>query len=342
MSSGAQLGMNDFIINSSFSGEGESFDTDIGAVSHAQEFTQSVDVIDGDFQEMPGARARKKRLLLISVSGVAVVGAIALGAIQWFEHQNPPPIAVAATFPFAAAGGSADQQLAADGAEKLSGIATTAASASPTAEVSIVPVAPEALRPDASVSLEPEKMGSIDISEAAIPTVEKEVKDEPKDPHIGTTVLQPEIPPPTVVSKGEVANAPAQSAASPTQAEQREAFKSAPPKVEIRKVELEAKTAAVVKKPVAQAKKVERANVVSSAPKENDAPSGEVKPLVNMTAAEIGLRFFTDDALSVQTKADAKGVTYRVGDKMPNGETILKLISSATTIVTDRRVIRVN
>lgn len=71
-------------------------------------------------------------------------------------------------------------------------------------------------------------------------------------------------------------------------------------------------------------------------------PAAEVKPLVAMSANEIGLRFFTDDAISVQGKGDAKPQTFRVGDRMPSGEVIQKLISGSTTVVTDRRVIRIS
>lgn len=69
--------------------------------------------------------------------------------------------------------------------------------------------------------------------------------------------------------------------------------------------------------------------------------AGDVKPLVTVSAAEIGLRFFTPDSISVSASKDTSPQMYRVGDMLPSGERIQHLDAGAMTIVTSRRVIKI-
>ncbi|NMG30616.1 hypothetical protein [Aromatoleum evansii] len=81
-------------------------------------------------------------------------------------------------------------------------------------------------------------------------------------------------------------------------------------------------------------KPVEQAPVAASA--------GEaVKPLIVMTAQQIGLKALTRDGLVVASAAGTDTKTYRQGSVLPSGERVELLDAAAMVIVTDRNVIRI-
>lgn len=79
---------------------------------------------------------------------------------------------------------------------------------------------------------------------------------------------------------------------------------------------------------------------VEQAPAE--ASAGEaVKPLIVMTAQQIGLKALTRDGLVVASAAGTDTKTYRQGSVLPSGERVELLDATAMVIVTDRNVIRI-
>lgn len=67
----------------------------------------------------------------------------------------------------------------------------------------------------------------------------------------------------------------------------------------------------------------------------------DVKPLITVTANEIGLRSLTADTLVVANASSGSITRYRVGDYLPSGEKIRHIDSLALTIVTDKQIIRI-
>lgn len=73
-----------------------------------------------------------------------------------------------------------------------------------------------------------------------------------------------------------------------------------------------------------------------------EASAGEaVKPLIVMTAQQIGLKALTRDGLVVASAAGTDTKTYRQGSVLPSGERVELLDATAMVIVTDRNVIRI-
>lgn len=66
-----------------------------------------------------------------------------------------------------------------------------------------------------------------------------------------------------------------------------------------------------------------------------------VKPLIVMTAQQIGLKALTRDGLVVASAAGTDTKTYRQGSVLPSGERVELLDATAMVIVTDRNVIRI-
>lgn len=66
-----------------------------------------------------------------------------------------------------------------------------------------------------------------------------------------------------------------------------------------------------------------------------------VKPLIVMTAQQIGLKSLTREGLVVASASGAESKTYRQGSVLPSGERVVMLDAAAMVIVTDRNVIRI-
>lgn len=71
----------------------------------------------------------------------------------------------------------------------------------------------------------------------------------------------------------------------------------------------------------------------------SDALTNDVKPLVTVTANQIGLQSLTKEAILINDGGSSR--RYRVGDYLPDGDQLLFIDSQAATIVTDNKVIRV-
>lgn len=66
---------------------------------------------------------------------------------------------------------------------------------------------------------------------------------------------------------------------------------------------------------------------------------GSVKPLNMVSADRIGLRGMSKNSLQLQRGANI--LTYGVGDSLPNGETIKYIDDKTMTVVTDKQVMRI-
>lgn len=117
--------------------------------------------------------------------------------------------------------------------------------------------------------------------------------------------------------------------------------KPAPKPTPIREAAPVAKAAAVKPAPAgAEATRKIVTKPVEQAPVE--ASAGEaVKPLIVMTAQQIGLKALTRDGLVVASAAGTDTKTYRQGSVLPSGERVELLDATAMVIVTDRNVIRI-
>lgn len=123
-----------------------------------------------------------------------------------------------------------------------------------------------------------------------------------------------------------------------------------PAKVAAQTEKKPAPTAIAIKKaPESQTKDSSVIREASIKPRASEQPSSsavdaaavinDVKPLVTVTANQIGLKSLTKDMLLV-----ANGATthrYSIGDLLPSGERIVFIDSHAATIVTDKQIIRV-
>jgi len=339
MSSAA--GINEFIIDDSFQGDAV-MDSHRDGRGPQQDFVQDVDVIDGDFAPVRNAKAKKRKILAVSLTVVGLLGASAIVAIQLNAGMGK-----SSAFPLDAAGGPVGAKLTQTAPGQLPVVApvppeailpaTTAVSV-PGAAVAngaqaAVLSAPQAVEPSVAPAIVPAASPAAPVvpvaSQPASAIVDKasvSVSTPPLKPNVEA---QPSIQP--VVAQPPQASpfiAQAVAKAAPTQETPK-----AQPKPVVKKLE-------APKKP--ELAKVAKPTPPSQKPEAQPADAGEVKPLVTMTGAAIGLRFFTADALSVAAMGADKPTTFRVGDSLPSGERIKHLDPSSMTIVTDRRVIRIN
>ena len=65
----------------------------------------------------------------------------------------------------------------------------------------------------------------------------------------------------------------------------------------------------------------------------------DVKPLITVTANQIGLRSLLRDGLVVSVSGELR--RFVVGDYLPSGDRVVFIDSQASTIVTDKQIIRV-
>jgi hypothetical protein len=337
--SSAQVGINDFIINDSFGGGADPY-ISLEGKSSSHDFVQDVNIINGDFAPVSDSKAKKLKFLKIAVATVLVIGSAAIAAIKFYplltQDVNATP-----GFPLEAAGGSTKS-----GQEQtLIQIPPTGIQPQPPA-VTAPLVQPEPIAtPGATLIPAPVSTASTPVVAIVAPQI--------TEPSGGPKITQQQAAP-IVASPVSV---PSGSIATPTPAPVPVAANALPVTV------VETKPAPVIAQQHAEAKKIVTAQPTqkpSSAPRDQKpVPSGKplvanqsnhqipkddggVKPLVTITAAEIGLRFFTADELSVSAKGANKAATYRVGDTLRSGELIQHLDPSSMTIVTDRRVLRIN
>ena len=73
--------------------------------------------------------------------------------------------------------------------------------------------------------------------------------------------------------------------------------------------------------------------------RESSGSGQAVKPLVTMSAAQLGLKAMTRDAIVVGSGTTSK--TYAQGSVLPSGERVETLDAEAMVIVTDRKIIRI-
>lgn len=355
--------INEFIIHDSFRDD-EQTQPHHEARSRASDFVHQADVIDGDFAPVPDLKAKKRKILIRSLSVVGIVGFVAVAVIQInpdFGRFNQS----ASEFPLVAAGGGTSsastppiqlpsaapmppmappvQQTAAQAAPvSSSDVAATvtpqsAVPAENASQTGIIPAAPQTvMTSNAAVAAQPvpntiEKSATLpqaaSPSQPGVVTPDQaiEAAKSQKPAAIGAVAVAGKL---TTQAKTETPGTviPAQPVASAVAAVPQKAIPiQAAPKQPVPVKQVAAKPATGTQKSEASS---------------ND--EGGVKPLVTMTGDEIGLRFFTADALSVSAKGQHKAATYRVGDALRNGERIQHLDPSSMTIVTDRRVIRIN
>lgn len=77
-----------------------------------------------------------------------------------------------------------------------------------------------------------------------------------------------------------------------------------------------------------------------AAPGDDSNPLGaDVRPLVTVTAEQIGMRAMSADAISLATAAGIQ--RFKVGDYLPSGDRVMHIDSPGATLVTDKKIIRV-
>ncbi len=205
---------------------------------------------------------------------------------------------------------------------------STPSAAMPNPAVSSIPVQSSSTSPG---------VASANTSSQAAPAVVQ----PPAQPAPAPTVQSPV----STVAKKEVAPAPVSQVAS-----QNVPMKTQPaPQPETKKV-VAAPVQPTPKKVVEKSPASTQAPVAKKVAPATDSGSGilatsdalanDVKPLVTVTANQIGLKSLTKEALLIANNGGASQ-QFRVGDYLPNGDQLLFIDSQAATIVTDKKIIRV-
>ena len=139
---------------------------------------------------------------------------------------------------------------------------------------------------------------------------------------------------------------PAETVEAPKPAPQVKAEKSASEVPQTRKAEVESKKAPVVARapePRQGPKVVQRAEQPRTERRTNRdeqvVEDEKIRSVMNVTAAQIGLRELTTERIVV--KVSGTDLQFRVSDVLPSGERIEKIDPVAMAVITDRSVIRV-
>lgn len=359
-------GINDKVISQSFAddratpGVEQDFEIDAaGSAPVGNEFDG--DIQEGQFDQVtPARRGVTGKVMAAGLVGLALAGGAYFFASQQEQKRVTPdfaamkqalppspapavqpvePVPLAQNGSPEAAPGSGEQVLpvgqvavgtapsSASGSENTS----VAPAAPPVAQPSMVTVAPTTSNPLTPVSMRPQPSAA-PIVAAAPPSPKPEVKvaapvqKQPAPPAAAKEPVQPQ-PKKAKPVKAQVVSAGKDAAGE-----------VAPPR--------SSASAAVEPRPRPPVIKVETKPIPSEtgsiAPARNsdDRPlANDVRPLVTVTAEQIGLRALTSDSLMVVTGSGQQ--RFRIGDYLPSGERITFIDSPASTIVTDQKIIRV-
>lgn len=193
--------------------------------------------------------------------------------------------------------------------------------ASPIAQVSVAPTANPAQAPSTS----------------AAPVAATPVAPAPALP----VVASPPVAAPAPVAVTSAAPTPAKVApAAPAVAKATSATiekKTEPAVVAVKKTPVQpGKEVAVKRENPSTTRAAEQVNNSTS---ESAVLLSDVKPLITVTANQIGLKSLTKDMLLVANGPATQ--RYLIGDLLPSGERIMFIDSHAATIVTDKQIIRV-
>lgn len=329
--------INEAIIDHNFTLDAEHQD---GDATSSQEPNQPFvhDLDHEDFVLVTDDKSKlKKRRLAIAIGSVLIVGGIAVAYIQFagvgaqqkhddfafakpplelpVQNHNPaalPPAEVPAQVPGQDGTASNQEATPAPGVSPQSVALTPPTAASQTMPVASQQAAPVQAAAPAQVTPSPAPTPAQPVQPAAVTQA--------------PVAVQPTPP----ANQAPAATKTATQSAPATKPSPAQPAAKAPPAPQ-------AKSPAPAATAVAPAKAKNDAPVSAT----GQASGGEVKPLVAVSAAEIGLRYFTPDSISVATSKDTAPQMYRVGDMLPSGERIQHLDAGAMTIVTSRRVIKI-
>lgn len=371
--------INNTIIGQSFrdsarSQDANGFDVELTGDPDAGQGTKAFtsDVVDGDFEPVVPAKRRPIKLILAGVFSVSVLLAggaaytasimqkpkasdIDFGAIK---RASPTQVAAVAVAPAlgeqAATAPTTDTSVVAPAVLPPPAIgaapAPIAVASPPTPPALPVPgVAPAPL--PVAVAVPPAGQGVPAVPTAPTPAIAK-----PAVPAAGT--------PPALAAAAHPQSEAAKLAASPPKPSVPPTAKPPVPPVAKAAVGLPAKPVVkpVVARPVplAAAKqpapvklvvaaksvpaKPQLAKVVAPQPQpihaDDSNPLGaDVRPLVTVTAEQIGMRAMSAEAISLATAAGVQ--RFKVGDYLPSGDRVMHIDPPGSTLVTDKKIIRV-
>lgn len=366
--------INNTIIGQSFRDSAQSqdangFDVELTGTPDAGQGTNAFnsDVVDGDFEPVVSAKRRPIKLILAGVFTVAVL--LAGGAAYTASVMQKPK---ASDIDFGAIKRESPTQVAAVAVAPALG--EQAAAAAPTTDTSVV--APTVLPPPA-IGAVPAPIAVANPPTSALPVPGVAPAPLPvvvAVPPAGQGV--PAAPTPAIAKPAvpAVGAAPALTAAAHPQPEAAKlavapAKPSVPPAAKppvppakaaavlpvkpvvkpavARPTPLAAKQSVPVK-PVVAAKPVpakpQLAKAVPPQPQpihaDDSNPLGaDVRPLVTVTAEQIGMRAMSADAISLATAAGIQ--RFKVGDYLPSGDRVIHIDPPGSTLVTDKKIIRV-
>lgn len=84
---------------------------------------------------------------------------------------------------------------------------------------------------------------------------------------------------------------------------------------------------------------VRMASGVKKKSSDGDDAASDVRPLLTVTAEQIGIRAMAPEHISISTSAGIQ--QFKIGDYLPNGERITHIDAPGSVIVTDKKIIRV-
>ena len=350
--------INDSIINNSFSSrdedvrDGNDFELraeDMREDSRGEEFAGSIH--EGEFEAVAQKRRLSPKKIAIGISLILV----AAGGAGFLAHTLQARNGSATEPDFA------DLKAVMQTNQPVTPMVSTAVPAEGVTPVEGVAAGDQAAgvsqvapNQSAAVSVEPSAAPSIPMSPIAEVNVASAVKQAPAPSVTPVSVPAPVSAAPVIVAQPQpavapapvVAPAPAVAAApvkvapvvsAPAKAAAQTEKKPAPTAIAIKKAhEPQTKNSSVIREPSIKPRASEQP---SSSAVDAAAVINDVKPLVTVTANQIGLKSLTKDMLLV-----ANGATthrYSIGDLLPSGERIVFIDSHAATIVTDKQIIRV-
>lgn len=324
--------VNDFII-------GQSFDENPGS-SRNKEFS----IENAEYTEIK-PRNMKRKILVVALSLVGIVGAGAIAGIQGGyigKNQKPEQSSFTAAQPV-------------QGPAATVSLPSSLQALSPPHEgISPAEQPPAAVPPDGTVNSQPQSTppslanntplgqpgtnlpSSLTAAAAepakALPHAAVSEKQLPASP----VIAAPSVSPPTVTATAKVEDKPLvvkQVASKPVMVpSSKTQTNPVAPKP--------AQAAAVKQPPPAQVNQsvVQNANspILANTPEHAE---GSVKPLNIVSADRIGLRGLSKNSIQLQRGANL--ATFGVGDSLPNGETIKYIDDKTMTIVTDKQVMRI-
>lgn len=318
-----------------------------GETPRASEFTS--DVVEGDFASVP---VKNRRPFKVYLAGGLLVGLVLAGGAAYIAStlkmpkatdidfgalKSESPIKVAVAAPAAASPATIPSDAGPAVAAPAIGVAGEAPAIAPI--VAAVPAAVPAVALAA-----PAGQGAVVQPQGPVPQMATSSAVAPSPTLLATQAPAPVAPKPTAV-------APTPAAKPSTPPAAKSPIAPARPAVKVIAKPLVAKPASIVRptplaarqlpaKPVAAAKPLSdpRATVAAT-PTDANPLGADVRPLVTVTAEQIGMRAMSADAISLATAAGIQ--RYKVGDYLPSGDRVMHIDSPGSTLVTDKKIIRV-